>query len=233
MIAWITGAGKGIGRAIALRLASAGYTVMTSGRDPGPLRMVADHIVASGGQAAPVLCDVTDESSVQAAHAFIAESHGPVDVLVNNAGATVFKSVLATTIEDFDLVTSANLRGPFLCTRAVLPSMLERKHGAIVMINSMAALQVFRDSSVYAATKAGLKALTDCLRLETRSEAVRVIGVYPGATDTDIWPEAIRKKYSAAMMTPADVAEQVHHALSMPSHMLVEDIVVQPIGGPL
>ena len=233
MVAWVTGAGRGIGKAIALRLAEAGYRVAPTGRDTDALRAVADEITARGGTAHPVACDVADERSVAAAADAIAGALGPVNVLVNNAGSTVFKSFVTTSIADFDRLLAANLRGPFMCVHAVLPSMMERGEGSIVMINSMAATQVFRDSSAYAATKAGLKSMTDCLRLEVRGSGIRVISVYPGATETDIWPAPVREKHGHRMMSAEDVAEQVRHALAMPRHMLVEDIVIQPIGGPL
>jgi NAD(P)-dependent dehydrogenase (short-subunit alcohol dehydrogenase family) len=233
MIAWITGAGRGIGKAIALRLAKDGYRVAATGRDLIAQQAVAHAIISGGGSAAAVHCDVADAASVASAYETIRAEFGEVDLLVNNAGATVFKSFLSTGSDEFDLLLSTNLRGPFLCTQAVLPVMMERGAGTIVMINSMTSKQVFRDSSIYAATKAGLKAMTDCLRLEVRGSGVRVISIYPGATDTEIWPARVREKHGNRMMTAADVAEQVHHAVSMPAHMLVEDIVVQPIGGPL
>jgi NADP-dependent 3-hydroxy acid dehydrogenase YdfG len=233
MVAWITGASKGIGRAIALRLGASGYQIAVSGRDQDALEQVAREIASRGGHALPFISDVRDEQSVQKAYRSIADALGEIDVLVNNAGTTVFKPFLSTSSEDFERLASTNLFGPFYSVKAVLPVMLERRSGSIVMINSMAAREVFSNSSVYAATKAGLRAMTDCLRLEVRKEGIRVISIYPGATDTDIWPDRVREKHRATMMTADDVAEQVAHALAMPSHMLVEDIVVQPIGGAL
>jgi NAD(P)-dependent dehydrogenase (short-subunit alcohol dehydrogenase family) len=231
MIAWITGAGSGIGRAIALRLSAAGFTVAASGRGREALDALCRE--SRGGTILPVACDVSSPDAVRDAHEHIRTEAGPVDVLVNNAGTTVFLPFLKTTVERFDELTATNLRGTFLCAQAVLPSMLERRAGTIVMINSMASREVFRDSSAYAATKAGLKAMTDCLRLEHRRDGIRVIGVYPGATDTAIWPERAREKYRAAMMPPDDVAEAVAMAVLLPQRSMVEDLYIQPIGGPL
>jgi 3-oxoacyl-[acyl-carrier protein] reductase len=154
-----------------------------------------------------------------------------VNVLVNNAGTTVFRSFMESEVQDFDALLATNLRGPFLTSKAVLPAMVERGSGTIVMINSMAALQVFPNSSLYAATKGGLKMLTDCIRGEVRASGVRVVSIFPGATNTPIWPDKVREKHGSRMMTPEDVAHAVLTACSAPDQVLFEDIVMQPIGG--
>lgn len=227
---WVTGGGTGIGKALGTAFAREGARVVLSGRAAARIDAVAAEI-GMGVRAIP--CDVSDAGEVTAVTGRIAESCGPVDILVNNAGVTVFKPFLSTTPEEFDALTSVNLRGPFLCSQAVLPSMIERGGGTIVMINSMAALQVFPNSSVYAATKGGLKWMSDCLRLEVRKSGVRVLNVHPGATDTPIWPGSVREKHGERMMQPADVAETIVRACMAPASVMVEDLVIQPIGGPL
>lgn len=178
-------------------------------------------------------CDVADESAVHTAGQEIASRFGGVDILINNAGTTVFRPFLSSTIEDFDTLNSTNLRGPFLCTRAVLPGMLEKGKGAVVMVSSMAAVHAFPDSSVYSAGKAGLKAMADCLRLEVRKSGIRVISVFPGATYTDIWPSRVLEKHGGKMMQPEDVASAIVHACSAPNGVMYEEIFMQPIGGGL
>ena len=225
---WITGGRSGIGNAIAAGFVRQNATVYISSRDAGGLEEAA---TALGGNVHALACDVTDAEDVRAAYAQIAESHGQVDVLVNNAGATVFSSFLESEVQDFDDLLATNLRGPFLTSKAVLPAMVERGTGTIVMINSMAALQVFPNSSLYAATKGGLKMLSDCMRSEVRASGVRVISVFPGATNTPIWPDKVREKHGSRMMTAEDVAHAVLTACSAPEQVLFEDIVMQPIGG--
>ena len=227
-IVWVTGASSGIGKAVAAAFIGKGARVVLSSRDPDRLREIAD---ALGGGAQALGCDVGDEAQVAAATQRIIEEHGGVDILVNNAGASVFKSFMETSVEEFDQLQQTNLRGPFLCTKAVLPGMLARGEGSIVMVNSMAALYVVPDGSAYSASKGGLKALADCLRLEVRKSGVRVISVYPGATNTLIWPERIREKHGEKMMAPEDVAVAVVAACEAPSSVLYEDIVLQPAGG--
>jgi NADP-dependent 3-hydroxy acid dehydrogenase YdfG len=233
MIIWVTGAGRGIGKAIASRFAADGATVVASGRHADLLETFATEARDQGWNVLAVPCDVTDEDSARQAHARIVETAGPVDVLVNNAGTTVFTPFVKSELADFDRLVATNLRGPFVCTQAVLPSMLERRSGTVVMVNSMAATHVFPDSSVYSATKAGLKALTDCLRFEVRKQGVRVFSVYPGATNTDIWPARVREKHSDKMMTPGDVAALVFQAVMLPASVMVEDLSLQPVGGGL
>ena len=225
---WVTGGRSGIGRAVASAFVGEGARVFVSARASDELAAAAAEL---GPDVTAIPCDVTDAHEVAEAVRAIAEAGGPVDVLVNNAGASVFKSFMDSTPQDFDQLTATNLRGPFLCTHAVLSGMLEREDGIVVMINSMAARQVFPDSSIYAATKGGLKTMTDCLRSEVRKSGVRVLSVYPGATRTQIWPERVLEKHGHKMMDPGDVARAVINACTAPPHVLIEDIVMQPIGG--
>jgi NAD(P)-dependent dehydrogenase (short-subunit alcohol dehydrogenase family) len=227
---WITGGGTGIGKALAAGFAREGAQVVLSGRAAKRIDDVAAEI-GNGVRAIP--CDVSDAGEVAAVTGRIADLCGPIDILVNNAGVTVFKPFLSTSIEEFDELAAVNLRGPFLCSRAVLPSMMERGGGTIVMINSMAALQVFPNSSIYAATKGGLKWMSDCMRLEVRKSGVRVLTVHPGATDTPIWPDPVRAKHGERMMRPDDVAGAIIAACKAPQSIMVEELVIQPIGGPL
>src|SRR5512133_914272 len=158
-VVWVTGGSSGIGEATARSFAAAGHRVVVSSRSgltgqPDS----ADRLETHGIMSLP--CDVTQPEAVAAAHAAIIDRHGRVDVLVNAAGVTTFRSFLETSVDDFDRIHATNLRGAFLCAKAVLPSMLERQSGMIVMVNSVAAQQVFKDSSVYASSKAGLKMMT-------------------------------------------------------------------------
>ncbi|MCZ7556320.1 MAG: SDR family oxidoreductase [Bacteroidia bacterium] len=230
-VVWVTGASAGIGRATAGAFLNAGARVVASARTMERLEAAFEGVDNENLLLLP--CDVADETAVQAAGQKIASQSGGVDILVNNAGTTVFRPFLSSTIEDFDTLHSTNLRGPFLCTQAVLPGMIEKGRGAVVMVSSMAAVHAFPDSSVYSAGKAGLKAMADCLRLEVRKSGIRVISVFPGATYTEIWPTRVLEKHGEKMMQPEDVASAIVHACSAPHGVMYEEIFMQPIGGGL
>ncbi len=232
-VVWITGASSGIGRATAARFAGEGAAVALTARDGAALEDLARSIQACGARCLAVPCDVRDDAAVQAAAAEIEGTLGPVEVLVNNAGVTVFKEFLATSIGEFDAILQTNLRGAFSCTRAVLPGMIARGGGLIVMINSVTSRYEFTKSSVYAASKAGLKSLTDVLRKEVRSSGVRLLSLYPGATDTPIWEERVRRKHGDRMIRPEEVARLIVDMAAVPEHLMVEELFVRPIGGDL
>lgn len=230
---WITGAGRGIGEAAAHAFAAAGAHVIASGRNADAVRNVADAIGKAGGRADAVPLDVKNEQSVRAAHELIVSNFGRVDVLVNNAGVTVFKKFEQTTLEEFDAIVQTNLRGYFLLTQAVLPSMLEAQAGMIISIHSVTAVETVTHSSVYAASKAGTLAMMRSLREEVRKRGVRVIDVLPGAVETGMWSEANRQKHGAKMMQPEDVAEILVSLYRQPGRAATDEIIVKPVGGNL
>ena len=232
-IVWITGATSGIGKAIAEAFAQHGATVVISGRNSEALFGLAKFLDGSGYRAIPIPCDVRDEAQVLEAAGKIHRTIGKVDVLVNNAGTTIFKSFLESSIDEFDQIVNTNLRGAFLCTKATLPGMIERKEGLIVMINSVTSKYEFTNSSIYAASKLGLRGMTDVLRKEVRQHGVRIVSVYPGATETNIWSESILKKYSHRMMKPSVVAQAILDLSKLPKDVMMEEILLRPIGGDL
>lgn len=232
-LVWITGAGRGIGQALARSFASSGARLVLTARSTDQLAATAAACRDLGASALVLPCDLTQADDIQNVSQRIAQEEGAVDILINNAGTMVFKPFLATRLEEFDAIHAVNLRAAFLCTQAVLPAMMERHSGMIVMINSMAAREVFRDSSVYAASKAGLRMMADCLRAEVRREGIRVLSVYPGATNTDIWPSRVREKFADRMMDPEALAELVLQAWRLPDSVVVEEFVIQPTSGPL
>lgn len=194
--ALITGASRGIGAAIARALAGAGAAVTLAGRDRAALDQVAASIASdiatdSAGQGAPgrarvATLDVTDEQAVRAACAAAAEALGPIDVLVNNAGAAGSAPFARMDRGHWDAMLAVNLTGVFLCCRAVLPAMLERGHGRVVNIASTAGLRGYAYVAAYAAAKHGVIGLTRALALETARRGVTVNAVCPGYTETDM-----------------------------------------------
>ena len=232
-IVWVTGASRGIGAAIARAFAASGAHVVLTGRDIRALRQNALMIKELGGAASTLRCDVARENSIALAYKTILKQLKKVDVLVNNAGVTYFKPFEKTTVKDFDHVMATNLRGVFLCTKSVLPGMLRRGSGFIINILSVSATTTFKNSSAYAATKAGVLALSRSLRAEVRGKGVRVVDILPGAVETEMWDQNERKKYHKKMMQPEDVAEVVMSVIRQPKRVLTEEIVIRPMEGDL
>ncbi len=232
-LVWVTGSSKGIGEAIARAFAVIGARVILSGRDRKKLAEVRRLIVKSYGWAEIIPCDIASGKSVERAHAAITKKFGAIDVLVNNAGVTYFTSFEKTTVKQFDQIIGTNLRGTFLCIKAVLPSMLRRRAGWIFTINSVSAITTFFDSSAYAASKAGTLAMTRGLRAEVRKKGVKVIDILPGAVETEMWDKSERKRFGSKMMKPDDVASVVVSLYCQPERALTEEIVLRPIEGDL
>ena len=232
-VVWVVGASSGIGREIARSFAAVGATVCVSGRRAARLESLRREIVSAGGRAFSVPFDVSDPRKSAAAFNVVRRKAGPVDVLVNNAGVTVFKSFLDTSIGEFQKIVATNLLGPAACLKAVLPGMVRRRRGWVFNIVSNSAVKTFERSSAYTASKAGMLGFGRVLREEMRAHDIRVTNVLPGATDTPMWRTSTREKYRDRMMSPAGVAETVLQAYLLPADVLVDEISVRPLMGDL
>ena len=230
-IIWITGASTGIGKELANEFSKAGYTVVVSGRRKSRLVKIVSEIKYAEREAAAFVCNVMSERSIMATSKRIREKYGKIDVLINNAGVTVFKSLMDTKTVDFDTVLDTNLRGAFLCIKSVLPQMLKNKKGHIINILSVAANTAFENSTAYAASKAGLLALSNSLREEVRHLNIKVSNILPGAVETPMWDSKSRQKFKQRMMSATDIAKIVVSVAEQPRKVLIEDITVRPIKG--
>ncbi|HZV12228.1 MAG TPA: SDR family oxidoreductase [Candidatus Kapabacteria bacterium] len=232
-VVWITGASKGIGKAIAEAFADNGAIVVLSSRKKAALVSALKNIADRGGKGGAIVCDVTDEKSVGRAVKEIERKFGKVDVLVNNAGIAPVTAFTKTTLAKFDETLAINLRGTFVCSQAVTPGMIERGSGAIVNILSTAAIRAFSGNAAYCASKFGALGLTRVMRTELKKYGIRVIGVLPGAVETDMWGVAERKQSHDRMLQPEDVAKVVHDAIMLHPRAVVEEILLRPLGGDL
>jgi citronellol/citronellal dehydrogenase len=185
-VAIVTGASRGIGRALALGLARAGCAVVIAAKSttsteqlPGSIYTVAQEVEALGAPALPVQVDVRDEGQVEALAARALERFGRIDVLVNNAGALYWRPVLDTPARRFDLVMSVNARAAFLCSRAVLPSMIERRWGQIISLSPPLDLTMVPGRVAYSISKLGMTLLTVGLAEEVRPHHVAVNSLWP------------------------------------------------------
>jgi len=230
-VIWITGASTGIGREICMEFSKAGHTVIATARRKSRLVSLVSEIKFAGREASAFVCNVASERSVQITAKRIREKYGRIDCLVNNAGVTIFKSFTDTKVYDFDYVMGINLRGAFLCMKTVIPQMIKNKKGHIINLLSVAANTVYENSSVYSASKAGLLAMTNSIREETRRYNIKITNVLPGATDTAMWDSKTRQKHKNRMLSPAEVASIVLETFEQPKKVLIEDVIIRPIKG--
>ena len=182
----VTGGGTGMGRAIALALGREGAKVAVLGRRKEVLEGVAEELVRSGAGGKAVVCDVTDKKAIGQALAGVEGAFGPVNVLVNNAGVLSVSTVESISEEDWDRVIETNLTGPFLMSRAVLPSMRRAGGGSIVNIGSVLGLVAIKDRAAYCASKGGLTLLTKAMALDHAHENIRVNCICPSVVETEL-----------------------------------------------
>lgn len=188
----VTGAGRGIGAAIAMELARLGASVTLVGRDRTRLDAHAEAVArAHAVETAAVRCDVTDGAAVAEAFRVARETFGAPFVLVNNAGEAAGAKLVDTPRALWDRMLAVNLTGPFLCMQQALPSMIEAGAGRIVNVASMSGLKAYQNISAYVASKHGVIGLTRAAALETAKYGVTVNAVCPGYTDTDMAARAI------------------------------------------
>jgi 3-oxoacyl-[acyl-carrier protein] reductase len=185
-VALVTGASRGIGAAIARRLAKDGLYVVAIARGLDKLQAVCDQITAGGGSAEPVACDVADACALAAAIDQIAEKHGRIDVLVNNAGITRDGLLLRMSDEDFDTVIDTNLKSAFVAIRSAARMMMRSKTGRIINISSVAGVAGNAGQANYSASKAGLIGLSKSVAREFSGKAITCNVIAPGFITTDM-----------------------------------------------
>ena len=213
-VAIVTGAGRGIGRAIAHRFSKEGARVTLAARTPAQIREVADEIEANGGLALPVRCDVSSEDDVGSLVEKTLERFARIDTLVNNAGINLPPIDLTeTSPKDWRQIVDVNLNGAFLCTRAVLPHMKERGRGVVLNISSVGGRRGAARRGPYRASKAALINLTETIAAEGADYGVRAVCLCPGGVDTDMMRQ-IAMGRGRDLMKPEQIAEVAAYAVS-------------------
>lgn len=223
----VTGASRGIGAAVARRLAAAGARVALLARSKDALASLAREI---GGGAIGLACDVRDtETLTHALEQLPDRLGGAPDIIVNNAGAFVIAAAHEMSVQSFAETIAVNLTGPFAVVRALLPAMRATGSGHVVTIGSIADRTTFPGNAAYAASKHGLRALHEVLRAELRGTGVRASLIAPGPVDTDIWnpidPDN-RAGFTprAAMLSATAVADAVHFVLTADPQLNVDEL---------
>lgn len=230
-VAVVTGAGRGIGAAIARSLAGLGATTVLCGRTPAELDAAAQAIAQAGGASEAMVCDVTSLESVETAARRVESSFGRVDVLVNNAGIGGFGGPLhQLPPEAWDKILNTNLRGVYYAIRAFAPLMIRARSGHVVNISSIAGKNALPNGAAYAASKWGLNGLTYSVAEELRSHNIRVSVICPGSTNTDLSPHA--GKDPAKMLQPEDVAHAVTMLVTQNPQSFVSEIILRPTQKP-
>lgn len=226
--ALVTGASKGIGRAVTAALASAGAAVHVLARDPSPVEALAR---ASGGR--PWSVDLADDAEVWESLDLLQEAlDGPPDLVVACAGAFAMAPVSETGVAEFDRIIGVNLRGTFLVYRALLPALLERGRGDLVTIGSVAGRSALPGNGAYAASKYGQRGLHEVLVEELRGTGVRATLVEPAATDTPLWDPLDPDAHPGLpgrreMLQPDDVAQAVLFTVTRPAHVRIPLLQIQ------
>lgn len=222
--ALVTGAGKGIGKAIAIALAKEGVNVALLARTATDLQQVADEVENEGVKAVIIVADVSDIKSVNKSVQSAEASLGNIDILINNAGIGAFGNFLELEPEEWERIIKVNLFGVYYTTRAVLPSMIERKTGDIVNISSTAGLKGAAKTSAYSASKFGLIGLSESLMQEVRKYNIRVTTLTPSTIATDLAHDLNLTDGSWDRITQAeDFAELIVAQLKLNRRTFIKD----------
>ena len=232
-VAWITGAGSGIGEAAAVALASAGATVILTGRRVGPLEAVRDRLRGAGGKADVQAGDVTDRQTPARIAKAIQDAHGRLDILVNNAGTNVRERNWSNlTPEGIDTVVHGNLSSAYYCSVAVLPAMRAQGDGVLIHTSSFAGRFISKVSgSVYSAAKHGVVVMSHTINMEECRHGIRSTVLCPAEVATPILdsrPNPPPPEARARMLQPADMGDIILYVARLPKHVCMNEVTISP-----
>ena len=226
-IALVTGASRGIGRAIASKLGRLGASVAICARSRDEIKMTAAQLGDEGIRTLPLVADVTRAAEI---HGMIEETSsqlGEIDILVNNAGIGIFGPFHQRSESDWDVVLDTNLKAVFLTSRAVAPRMIRLGRGDIINVSSLASKSAFHGGALYCASKWGLMGLTACMAEDLRAHGIRVSVVCPGSVATDFSSHSGRDP--ATLLQPEDVAHAVATLVTQNPQSFISEIDLRPL----
>jgi len=225
--ALVTGASRGIGKAIAMALAERGAFVCLTARDVKKLNSVVKEIEKKGGKAFYISTDVTKESDIEALFEKVASKTKKIDILINNAGSDIVKDLVDLESKDYDRVFDLNVKSMFLICQKALELMIPEKSGHIINISSVQGIKAYKKHSLYAASKHAVMGLTKAIAVETQENNIRVSVILPGGVDTDfikiVRPDLDRK----ILIRPEDIAKTVLYFLILSPQAMVDEIYIR------
>ncbi len=224
----VTGASRGIGKGIALRLAEEKHDIMIFGRDIPALKNVQKEIIEKGVECDYFSGDVADAKFVNNSVDKILVKYGKVDHLINNAGIGIMKKVIDAELEDFKKQVDTNLFGVFNFSKAVLNNMIEKGKGSIINIASLAGKNSFIGGSMYSATKHAVLGFARSLMLEVRQYNIKVATICPGSVDTHFGSGGHDPRSKGEILKPEDIAEAVISIIKLPVRALISEIDLRP-----
>ena len=228
--ALVTGASRGIGRAIAISLGGCGADLILASRSEAELQETADAVRGAGGTATAIITDMDSEAQIVALFERVHEQ-GALDILVNNAGVGRFGKVVDVAAEDLDQVMQTNLRGPFLCCREAMKLMVLRASGYIINVSSVVGFKGYPEQAAYAASKHAIMGLTKSLAAEAQAHGIRVSAICPGGVDTELVAQARPDLDRSILMAPEDIAHTVLFLLSLSGrNAAVDEIYIRRTG---
>jgi 3-oxoacyl-[acyl-carrier protein] reductase len=223
----VTGAGRGIGRNIALTLARSGARVALASRTLADLELVQKEIEALGGQAASFPTDITREQEVITLVRDTVQRFGRLDILVNNAGIGFFGPLEEATLEQWDQLMAVNARGPFLLCREAIPYLRRSDEAFIINISSVVGLKGYAHQAAYSASKHALMGMTKALAREVQSDGIRVHAICPGATATQLIGVARPDLDQSVLMQPQEIADIVLFLVTRKGNAVIDQIDVR------
>lgn len=224
-IAVVTGAGSGVGEAIATLLHEEGAKVVLAGRNKDKLQNVANQLAQDSVKVVPT--DVTKKEEVDELIKMAQQTFGGLDIVINSAGQMLSSKITDYQVDEWDSMIDVNIKGTLYTAKAALPTMLEQSSGHLINIASISGFEVTKSSTIYSATKAAVHTITQGLEKELAKTGVKVTSISPGMVDTAItatYNPTDRKK-----LEPQDIAEAVLYALTQPKHVNVNEITVRPV----
>jgi len=226
-VAIVTGAGRGIGRSIALTLARNGARGSLAARTEAELQAVQSEIESFGGQAASFPTDVSREAEVISLVRNTVERFGRLDILINNAGIGIFGPLVETTTEQWDRIMAINARGPFLLCREAIPYLKKQEQAFIINIASVVGVKGYVNQAAYSASKHAVMGMTKALAKEVQGDGIRVHAICPGGVDTQLLSQARPDLDRSVLMQPEELADIVLSLVTRQGNAVIDEIHVR------